>query len=656
MKNYNIKQYFKINSKLGLINKLFVNLKKNSYKSKFKYKISKNNFYIKNIFKYNKLYSTMKESKDNKKNLLSYKELICSFLILKGKSKLFQQISKKSFEYLSKKYPKLNIYYIIKNFFSFYSLPVTYMIKNSRGNKRRKNNYNVQWLNTQKERQAIFNFFKEFLKKQLRRNLFKNFQPIFLSLSSNKTELLKIQVENIKKNVTLWKSSSKDFRNYSKELKIVSRNLNSLNTFPENIKQKLNFKISTKQILVNHFNKYFNFILNNNNKTIIYNRKTYYNYISKHYFKMKKQYLINSKYYILKNNQRYNIIIKNEKLKKKVISAKDKMNLFISLYDKILKKSKKNIFFKNYLTKKFFWKKNKLAFFINNFFFKVDLITKNIKLNTNFLLTQNSTLFNYNKHFFFDKSKNISYLNLMDIKEKNYWRNFLNQRISDNNLNISKNTNGRFNIIQKSIPNYIKYLLKNNLLYWKKNFSNTFLYKNRFMKQNWNKTFFLIKKKKTKTFFFNKIPFYKTILSPSQFSKTFINKKKNIIRLSMFSYIKLYQGLKIDFKAWDKKDFTYLNKNLEKKLYSFFKKNDVLIISTPLKIQKTRRTVLTSPHANKNAQQHFEKTVYTKSFKIFFISNQYNSNYYYYFNFMKTLLENDFKNYGLSISLISSQI
>ena len=206
MKNYNIKQYFKINSKLGLINKLFVNLKKNSYKSKFKYKISKNNFYIKNIFKYNKLYSTMKEAKDNKKNLLSYKELICSFLILKGKSKLFQQISKKSFEYLSKKYPKLNIYYIIKNFFSFYSLPVTYMIKNSRGNKRRKNNYNVQWLNTQKERQAIFNFFKEFLKKQLRRNLFKNFQPIFLSLSSNKTELLKIQVENIKKNVTLWKS------------------------------------------------------------------------------------------------------------------------------------------------------------------------------------------------------------------------------------------------------------------------------------------------------------------------------------------------------------------------------------------------------------------------------------------------------------------
>jgi len=102
-------------------------------------------------------------------------------------------------------------------------------------------------------------------------------------------------------------------------LKIVSRNLNSLNTFPENIKQKLNFKISTKQILVNHFNKYFNFILNNNNKTIIYNRKTYYNYISKHYFKMKKQYLINSKYYILKNNQRYNIIIKNEKLKKKLI-------------------------------------------------------------------------------------------------------------------------------------------------------------------------------------------------------------------------------------------------------------------------------------------------------------------------------------------------
>jgi hypothetical protein len=662
MKNYKnfIQKYYTknnfFNKKLGLINKLAFNLKKNSYKQKLKNKVSKNNFYLKNIFRNLKKFNILKEQKDLKKNLFSYKELICSFLILKGKSKMFQHIAQKSFENMSKKYPQLNLYFIIKNFFSFYSLPITYINKSNKKFKWKKNNYKVQWLNTSKERQTIFNFFKDFLKKQLKRNLKKNFQPIFLSLSSSKTELLKIQVENIKKNVNLWKTLSSDFRLYQKQIKSNFKNNNNINLYPNiityNKSESFNIKCLyfKNDLKSKNFNQINNFILKKNGMKFNLNRKEYFNRISKYSFKTNNKTFYITKYLQKKNN--FQFLLKKDQNISNILSIKQKMKLYISFYKKIanFSKIKKKQYLKKYLSKKFFWKKRKNFKLINIFFNKILLIFKNFIKPINFILNKNDTLFNLNKKFFIQK-KNV-FDNSLENEEKIYWRNF----IGNKHKTIS-NLKGRSFLIKKTIPNYIFYLHKTKILYWKKNFSFNFGFYSKFNKQFWNKTFFLLKKKKTTTFFFNKIPVFKNILKLQNNTHLFISKHQNInLRLLMFSKIKLCQGIKLEFKVWDKKEYIFLNNHLEKKLYSFFNKNNLLIISNPLKVQKTRRTVLTSPHANKNGQQHLEKTIYNKTYKIFFLSENYKNNYYYYFNFMKHLLENDFKNYGISISLISSKI
>jgi hypothetical protein len=666
MNNYkNFMQKFfiknqKLTKKIGLINKLFVNLRKNSYKKKNNYKITKNNFYFKNIYKNLKKYSVLKENKDLKKNLISYKELICSFLILKGKSKMFQHIAQKSFEYIVKKYPQLNLYYIIKNFFSFYSLPLTYINKSNKRIKWKKNIYSAQWLNTVKERQTIFNFFKEFLKKQLKRTLVKNFQPIFLSLSSSKTELLKIQVENIKKNVNLWKTLSIDSRVYQKQLKLNSKKNNSIQNYPEKIKQNLNKHLNIKCLFSKKVFKFDNYdflknhiFFKNDSKLILNNRKNYFENTKRSFFNINRNKDINLKNHLSKN-YKFHFILKNNKKNINLLSVKQKMKLFILFYKKLVNndKSKKKDYLKNYLSKKFYWKKRKNFKIINIFFNKILLIFKNFTKINNLILNKNNFLFNFNKQFYIQK--NVYFVNnFLENEEKFYWRNFINKNL--NTIHSLKNKLGRFNLIKNNIPNYVFFSNKNYNLYWKKNFGLNFASYTKNKKQLRNKTFFLLKKKKTSTFFFSKLPIFKNILSLENTVNLKIFKVKHS-RLSMFSQIKLCQGFKIDFKVWDKKEYVFLNTNLEKKLYSFFNKNNILIISDPLKLKKTRRTVLTSPHANKNAQQHFEKTVYIKTYKIFFISDYYQNNYYYYFNFMKHLLENDFKNYGISITLISSKI
>jgi hypothetical protein len=661
-KNFIQKFYFKnklYTTKIGLINKLFVNLKKNSYKQKYKNKISKNNFYLKNIYRYFKKCNILKEKTDLKKNLISYKELICSFLILKGKSKMFQQIAQKSFEYLVKKYPQLNLYYIIKNFFSFYSLPLTYINKSNKRLKWKKNLYSAQWLNTVKERQTIFNFFKEFLKKQLKRTLKKNFQPIFLSLSSTKTELLKIQVENIKKNVNLWKTLSIDYKIYQKQLKLFSKKNINIQNYPNTIKINKNINIKclfSKRIFrITNYNFINNKIFLKKDIKFHSNRKEYFNNNIKYFFNINKNANFILKRYLKKSHSFQFIIKKNIINKINLLSVKQKMKLFILFYKKLVnkKKKKKNDYLKNYLSKKFYWKKRKNFKTISIFFNKILLIFKNSLKNINLILNKNNIMFNINKQYFIQKNIYFSN-NFLENEEKFYWRNFI-KVTSSLNKNLINNKKGRFNLIKNFIPNYIFFAHKNKNLYWKKNFGLNFSSYLKNNKKIWNKTFFLLKKKRTATFFFTKIPTFKTILCLNNINNVILNKKKNS-RLLMFFQMKLYQGLKIDFKVWDKKEYLYLHKNLEKKLYGFFNKNNLLIISNPIKIKKTRRTVLTSPHVNKNAQQHFEKTVYIKSYKIFFISDYYQKNYYYYFNFMKHLLENDFKNYGISISLISSKI
>tara|TARA_R110001592_G_scaffold81533_1_gene241990 strand:- start:31581 stop:31808 length:228 start_codon:yes stop_codon:yes gene_type:complete len=54
------------------------------------------------------------------------------------------------------------------------------------------------------------------------------------------------------------------------------------------------------------------------------------------------------------------------------------------------------------------------------------------------------------------------------------------------------------------------------------------------------------------------------------------------------------------------------NKTFESRLAFGINKLNIRIKSLPIQKKVTRRTVLTSPHVNKNAQQHLDQIKYSK--------------------------------------------
>lgn len=70
--------------------------------------------------------------------------------------------------------------------------------------------------------------------------------------------------------------------------------------------------------------------------------------------------------------------------------------------------------------------------------------------------------------------------------------------------------------------------------------------------------------------------------------------------------------LNFQIKSWTKESLHMFNKTFESRLAFGINKLNIRIKSLPIQKKVTRRTVLTSPHVNKNAQQHLDQIKYSK--------------------------------------------
>lgn len=273
-------------------------------------------------------------------NLNSYKNLVKSFLVKNGKSKLLQHFTYKSLHSLVKRYPIFLLNKNINRFFYLFPFPLLGKdFKQKKGHKKKRQILN--WLSLNKEKKYIFNFFKSFFRSELIKNFKYMFQLVFLKLSSNKSHLKAEYKKEILKIKKIWRSNFKSHLNtrFFKNIRFLKKEYNyKSNKSLKKIGPEKGF-FSTKRQLIDFLTvgprKNFNIYIDNNIIPKVAGTRVLSIY--------KKKRFLNEQYFKIRKDRFYKILSsKHFKFKRRITLKNLKLNSIF--FDRTFKQQLKRLF------------------------------------------------------------------------------------------------------------------------------------------------------------------------------------------------------------------------------------------------------------------------------------------------------------------------